>query len=323
MKGFDRRARVSGRAYLIWAGLLIVILGCNSIRVVPANQPQTEIPEGAAPPPAPAGEVAPPPTATPVPTATPEPTPTPAPPTPTPFFLQSVSLSPGAEERALPRHGLLIAFVLPVLLIGIPWVIIEFFVVRYVQPRGIDLSSVRIKAQDGMFIEATTSITARRTLTLASTRMSWSRVKNFVEKPLEQELIHEALQYLTLEELERNLKDIAEHFRTLPIMQELLEDFGVQVVRFNIEARYPQETMDALNRRAEASAGGTAYRAYAAAARLNPDSPEARELYRIFQETSGQVDAARNLGGGIASLANMFNREKTPKRVSPDDEPSV
>jgi hypothetical protein len=214
---------------------------------------------------------------------------------------------------------LLIAFVLPALLIGIPWVILEYFVVRYVQPASIDLSSVRIKAQDGLFIEATSSLTARRNLTLASARMTWNRVKSFVEKPLEQELIHEALQYPTLEELERNLKDIAEHFKTLPIMQELLEDFGVRVVRFNIEARYPQETMDALNRRAEASAGGTAYRAYAAAARLNPDSPEARELYRIFQQTSGQVDAARNLGGGIVTLANMFASEKEKREEARDD----
>jgi hypothetical protein len=145
-----------------------------------------------------------------------------------------------------------------------------------------------------------------------------------VEKPLEQELIHEALQYPTLEELELNLKNISEQFMTLPIVrEELWEDFGVEVMRFNIEARYPQETMDALNRKAEASAGGTAYLAYAAAAHLDPDSPECRELFRVYQETSGRVDAARNLGGGITALAEVFNPEKLRKQGSVDDEPGV
>lgn len=305
---------------IIWITLLIFLLGCGSFRVVPANQPQTEIPGGATP--AAAGEAAQvPPTATPEPIPTATLTPTPAPPTATPYFLQSFSTRLADDPEALPRHGLFIAFILPVLLIGIPWVIIEFFVVRYVQPRGVDLSSVRIKAKDGLFIEATISLTARRTLSLASTRMSWLRVRNFVEKPLEQDLIHEALEYTTLEELERNLKTISEQFMGLPILQELKEDFGVEVVRFNIEAKYPQETMDALNRKAEASAGGIAYRAYAAAARLDPDSPECRELYRIYQETSGQVDAARNLGGGIASLARAFSPPER-KRDLPDEEHS-
>jgi hypothetical protein len=91
-------------------------------------------------------------------------------------------------------------------------------------------------------------------------------------------------------------------------VRELSLDFGVEVMRFNVETRYPQETMDALNRKAEASAGGTAYLAYAAAAHLDPDTPECRDLYKIYQETSGQVDAARNLGGGITSLANLLGQ---------------
>ena len=162
---------------IIWITLLIFLLGCGSFRVVPANQPQTEIPGGATP--AAAGGAAQvPPTATPEPIPTATLTPTPAPPTPTPYFLQSFSTRLADDPEALPRHGLFIAFILPVLLIGIPWVIIEFFVVRYVQPRGVDLSSVRIKAKDGLFIEATISLTARRTLSLASARMSWLRVRN-------------------------------------------------------------------------------------------------------------------------------------------------
>jgi hypothetical protein len=218
-------------------------------------------------------------------------------------------------QREPPRHGLLIAVLLPILVLGIPWLIAEIFIVRYVQPRGVDLSAVRIKAQDGLFVEAAVSLTARRSLTLASTRMTWARVREFVEKTLEQELIHEALNFATLDELERNLKDIAENFRVLPIVQELAADFGVEVMRFNVETRYPQETMDALNRKAEAAAGGTAYLAYAAAAHLDPDSAESRELYRIYQETRGQVDAARNLGGGLTNLANLLGQRSKPDDI--------
>jgi hypothetical protein len=214
------------------------------------------------------------------------------------------------KDRAKPRHGLIIAFLLPLVVFGIPWLILEFFTIRYVQPRGIDLSTIRIKAQDGLFIETTLSMTARRSLTLASTRMTWSAVQDFMEKTIEQELIHEALNFPSLDDLERNLKMITEKFFGLPIIQELSRDFGVEVLRFNVETRYPQETMDALNRKAEASAGGAAYLAYAAAAHLDPDTDESRELYKIFQETSGQVDAARNLGGGIASLAHALGRDK-------------
>ena len=91
-------------------------------------------------------------------------------------------------------------------------------------------------------------------------------------------------------------------------------------MRFNIEVRYPQATVDAINRRAEAVAGGRAFQAYAAAAGLNPSSPESRELYKVYQETKGQVDAARNLGGGITSLANMFGKKIVP--ISEDDDDS-
>jgi hypothetical protein len=213
---------------------------------------------------------------------------------------------------------LIIAVLLPALALGIPWLVAEIFTVRYVQPRSIDLSQVLIKAQDGMFVQAAVSLTARRSLSLASTRMSWPRVREFVEKSLEQELLHDALNFPTLEDLERNLKNIAESFKALPIVEELYNDFGVEVMWFNIETRYPPETMDALNRRAEAAAGGTAYLAYAAAARLDPDSQESRELYRVYQETKGQVDAARNLGGGFTSIANLL-RQRKRQEEGPDE----
>jgi hypothetical protein len=211
------------------------------------------------------------------------------------------------------RHGLPYALLLPLLIIGIPWVLLELMIIRYVQPRGIDLTEVRLKAQDGLFIQAVVSMTARRSLTLASTRMTWGRVQDFVEKTVEQELIHEALHFPSLDDLERGLKEITERFLDLPIVRELSRDFGVQVMRFNVETRYPQETMDALNRKAEASAGGNAYLAYAAAAHLDPDAPECRQLYKIYQETSGQVDAARNLGGGITSLAALLGQRGQAK----------
>jgi len=242
------------------------------------------------------------PTATPAPAGTPTPLPSP---TPTPYFLQELSMQ-SRPEGALDRHGLLIAFVLPLLIFGLPWLILEFFIIRYVQPRGIDLSTIRMKAQDGLFIEAAVSMTARRSLTIASTRMTWSSVRSFVEKALEQELIHEALNFASLDDLERGLKGITESFLNLPIVQELPRDFGVEVLRFNVETRYPPETMEALNRRAEASAGGAAYIAFAVAAHYDPDTPESRQLYQVFQETSSQVDAARNLGGGISSIAQAL-----------------
>jgi hypothetical protein len=229
---------------------------------------------------------------------------------------------PEGSPPPTPRHGLWIALIIPALVLGIPWLISELNMVRYVQPKGLDLSTVRIKAKDGLFMNATISLTARRTLSMASTRMTWGRVQEFVEKSLEQELIHEAIKYNSLEELEENIKGIAEGFSQLPVVQELSHDFGVNVMRFNVEIGYPQETMDALNRKAEASADGTAYLAYAAAAHLDPDSLESRELYRVYQETRGQVDAARNLGGGLTSIASMFGQRQKSNGESDDDSSS-
>ena len=259
---------------------------------------------------------------TPQPEATPTPTlvPTPA---PTTYFLQGLSTKmdtsdPARNERALPRHGLIIAFLLPLIVFGIPWLFFELFTIRYVQPRSIDLSTVRIKAQDGLFIQATVSMTARRNLSMASTRMSWPRVQDFMEKTIEQELIHEALMFPSLEDLERNIKDITERFLDLPALRELNRDFGVEVMRFNIESFYPEATMEALNRKAEASAGGAAYLAYAAAAHLDPDTPESRDLYRIYQQTTSRVDAYRNLGGGIAAMAGAIRREEKKNEEGDD-----
>ncbi|MEW5956243.1 MAG: hypothetical protein AB1801_00845, partial [Chloroflexota bacterium] len=276
--------------------IALLMLGYGVIRIVPVQK--TEIPAE---------------TATPVPAQT-----------ATAPAAAAAAPAAGQEQPAPPQnqrpHGLFYAFVLPLLIFGFPWIVIQLVIIRYLQPRGVDLSQVRLKAQDGLFIEAAVSMTARRTLTLASTRMTWPRVRDFVEKIIEQELIHEALQFATLMELEQNLKYVTENFLQLPIVKELSRDFGVEVLRFNAEARYPQETMDALNRRAEAAAGGSAYLAYAAAAHLDPDTPECRQLYKIFQETSGQVDAARNLGGGITNLVNALgSRER--KRDYDDDGP--
>ena len=337
------------RILTVWSLLVILVIACNFVQIVPTEPtPITEIP-AETPVPAEENEIQEP-TPTPVPTDTPTPVPTPTP-TATRYFLQVASLCPpnAATDSAgrccpyaysevngmcayippparpedapasTPRHGLIIAFIIPLLVIGIPWLIVELNVVRYVQPRGIDLSTIRIKAQDGLFLDTTISLTARRTLTLASTRMTWPRVRSFVEKPLEQELIHEALQYSNLEALELSLREISERFKDLPIVHELFDDFGVEVLRFNIEAQYSQETMDAINRKAEASAGGTAFLAYAAAAHLDPDSPEARELYRVYQETTGHVDAARNLGGGLTSLAEVFTPKPKISRVEDVD----
>jgi hypothetical protein len=236
-------------------------------------------------------------------------------PTPTTYFMARFSSvmntgNQARDEQALPYHGLFFAVVVPFIIIGIPWLIFEFFTIRYIQPRGIDLSTVRIKAQDGLFIQATVSMTVRRNLSIASARMTWAGVQSVMEKTVEQELIHEALQYPTLEDLERNIKHITEKFLDLPVLRELYRDFGVEVMRFNIESFYPQETMDALNRKAEASAGGAAYLAFAAAAHLDPDTKESRDLYRVYQQTTSRVDAYRNLGGGIAAVTNLVRREE-------------
>ncbi len=225
--------------------------------------------------------------------------------------------------RLLPRHGLIIAFFLPVLLISIIWGFVEVVIIRFIQPRGVDLSSVLIKARDGLFVEAVVSMTARRMLTPLATRSNWPSVRAFVEKPVEQELIHQAISYVVLEELEQSLKTMTEKLCDLPIIEELARDFGLEVIRFNIEIRYTAETREALRRKAEASAGGSAYLAYAAAAHLDPERPESRELYRIYQETSSQVDAYRNLGGGIGLLAEYLRRRDLEDKVddrSIDDE---
>ena len=293
-------------------------------------------------------------TPTPTPTEIPTATPTLGPPTPTRFFLQFFSTCPAnaatdssgnccpyayAEDPETgfctpieprppdappptPRNGLIIALVIPALCLGVPLLFLELNVVRYVRPKGLDLSTVRIKAQDGLFVDATLSLTARRLTTPASVGMSWSGVRDFVEKPLEQELLNRALEYPTLEELQRNLTTISQDFENLPIIHELRTDFGVEVMRFNIEIRYPQETMDALNRRAEATAGGIAYLAFAQAAHLDPDSEEARELYRVYQETTGRVDAARNLGGGLTSIAEAFVPRSGQEAADSDDDGS-
>lgn len=280
--------------------LILIIISCTLIRIRPVTESlPTEI--DAAPPSAPAAQT--------------EPTPQPSPPAAGDVSAAGQPAQPGDR---LAWHGLMFAFVYPLLFFGVPWLILEIFVVRYVQPRGEDVADVRMKAQDGLFLEGTVSITARRTLTVASTRMTWPRVRNFVEKTIEQELIHAASQFPTLEDLERNIKAITDNFMTLPIVESLSQDFGLEVLWFNIEITYPQETMDALNRKAEASAGGTAYLAYAAAAHLDPDSPEARELYKVYQVTSGRVDAARNLGGGIASLTDHLTRRRQTREN--DDE---
>lgn len=338
--------------------LALLALGCGlgPIAIGPAEPaPKTEIEPGAEPPAptAPSEETVatPLPAETPVPTLTPTPTITPFP-SPTKYSFQFFSRCAPAtpdpqnpkqpapccpydyiisdtsgycvprvdsQPPSTPRHGLWIAFILPAVILGTIFVVQEFATVRYVQPKGLDLSTVRIKARDGLFLEATISLTARRQLTIASTRMTWGRVQEFVEKTLEQELIHEAIQYNTLEDLEGNIKSIADSFYKLPIVNELAHDFGLEVMRFNIEIGYPEETMDALNRKAEASADGTAYLAYAAAAHMNPESRESRELYRVYQETKGQVDAARNLGGGLTRIAEMFTK---PNGGSRDDDSS-
>lgn len=302
-----------GRKLVILIFLILLILSYGVIRIGPAPKTEIEPPPSevnlTSAPAAQAAQEAPPvePTSEPNPPAGASET----------ASMPAPQASASSQQEPLP-HGLFYALVIPLVFVGIPWLILEIFIIRYVQPRGIDLTEVRIKAQDGLFIEAAVSMTARRSLTLASTRMTWPRVRGFVEKTIEQELLHEAIQFPTLDDLERNLKTITEKFLDLPIVQELSRDFGVEVLRFNVETRYPQETRDAIDRKADASAGGAAYLAYAAAAHLNPDTPECRQLYRIFQETSGQVDAARNLGGGITSLASMLSRKGQEKAEGGD-----
>ncbi|GEM_PF-2898384 len=297
-----------GYKHVLLFSIILFISGCKAIEIVP--RPKTEIipstPEVVSTT-LPIATVMV--TATPaIPTAIPTIGPTNTPlPTATPFL--SMRGNP-ANTKQLPSHGVLLTILLPFLCIGLPWLVLEYFVVRYVQPKGLELTSVLIRAQDGLFIKTVLSMTARRSLSIASTQMSWPRVKTFVEKTLEQELTHRALQYPTLETLQKDLSTITEDFLQLPIIKELWIDFGVKVIRFNIETRYPPETTEALNRKAEATAGGAAFLAYAAAANLNAHSREGHELYRIYQETRGQVDAARNLGTGIGNLASLLVGQK-------------
>lgn len=298
---------MGGKIFALFLFLFFVVLVCGIVRIGPAADsadqappteinavpaPQTEAPQLAAS----------------------------AQTTPTLETAQTDQPQPGVDPRQRPLHGLRYAFLIPFLVLGLPWIVIEYFIVRYVQPRGVDVAKVLVKAQDGLFLEAAVSMTARRTVTLASTRMTWGRVRDFVEKIIEQELIHAATSFSALEDLERNLKMISDAFIELPLVTTLSRDFGVHVLWFNIEIRYPQETIDALQRKADASAGGTAYLAFAAAAHLNPDSRECRELYTVYQQTSGQVDAARNLGGGITTLAELFARKNRQPDVERDDD---
>lgn len=293
--------------------LFILLLGCGGLDrlvvVVPAHPTEVVEPQ----PPPPTATPQPPPIPTPTPVAVAE-----ASSTQVPQNVEPISESgffrplTNPETNKPNRHGLIWAFLLPVLGLSIPSIIIEIFVVRYVQPRGIDLSEVLVKTRDGFFIGTTLSMTARRTLTLASTRMSWPRVCEFMEKEVEQELIQRASELNTLEDFELNLKDITDSFVELPIVNELVHDFGVDVLRFNAEIRYPPETITALNERAEAAAGGAAYLAYAAAAHLDPESAECRELYRIYQQTTSRVDAARNLGSGISNLSHILQPRSAP-----------
>ena len=300
------------RKLIILALLTLFGLACENadriVMVVPLQPTEipalpAEVSQAAAPAPAP--------TFTPIPP--PEPTPTPQPtPTPGPKGLARLSTTPDETivARAYDWHGFVIAFILPLICFGIPAAIIEVMIAQHVQPRSIDLTGILIKAQDGLFINAVVSMTARKTLSLVSTTVSWSRVRDVVEKAVEQELIREALNFNSLSELETNLKELVERFTRLPVILELSRDFGVEVLRFNIEVRYPVETIDAINRRAEAAAGGQAYVAYARSAHLDPETPEARELYKVFQVTSGRVDAARNLGAGLAGLAKTLSGNK-------------
>ena len=316
---------------LLFNLLLISGLGCGStglIKVIPRDAtptpqfvPQTQVQVVQTQPDSPTATPYPPPDQA----TTKESTPAPAqeevataqtesPPSTT--IWRRLSFPKNAPDDSLPAHGLLLAFIIPVLILGIPSIFLELAIVRYVQPRGIDLSEVLVRAKDGLFVGITLSMTARRTLSLASTRMTWSRVREFVEKSLEQELIQRANTYESLDDLEHNLRAITEGFQELPIIRELSRDFGVVVLRFNAEIRYTPETVTALNNRAEASAGGLAYLAYAAAAHLNPESAECRELYRVYQQTTSRVEAARNLGSGIANFGNAL----APKAVIVDDD---
>jgi len=303
-------------AYRLIALLLLLIFTTGCIEVVdlpteiPESSPRivsTTLPEAAA---AATLSAVQPTAVEPTATATMIPSPTITPTaTATSFFLQQISTSkPPYNENnpQFPRHGIWIVL-LTFTCLMIPWAFGQLWYMSYAQPKGFDVTEVLIKAQDGLFLTAVLSMTARKTFTnIAVFASRWSKILEFVSKSLEQELIHAALKYETVEELEQNLYKITDALLEHPIVQELWVDFGIRVIRFNIETRYPQGTRDALNRKAEASADGQAYLAYAQAAHLDPNDAESRELYQVYQQTKGQVDAARNLGGGITNLANII-----------------
>ena len=133
--------------------IVLLIIGYGVIRIAPLQN--TEIPAE---------------------TATPVPTYTQAAPAESATAPEAAATSTPGEQPAPPQatkpHGLFYAFVVPIIVFGLPWIVSQLIIIRYVQPRGVDLTQVRIKAQDGLFIEAAVSMTARRTLTLASTRMT-------------------------------------------------------------------------------------------------------------------------------------------------------
>ncbi len=234
-------------------------------------------------------------------------TPTPEP-TATPFT--SVPLLDDGTDQEKTSSGLrqiILVVFLPLVSLSILWLIMESLLVQYFRPKSRDLTQVRVKAQDGLFMSTVISMTARKQLSLAAFTTRWAGAQSFVEKEVEQVLIQEATHLRSIDDLERKLRIITNDFMNLDIIDELSRDFGIEVIRFNIEPRYSQETVDALNRKAEAAAGGTAYLAFADAAELEPDSAECRELYTVYQETTGHVDAYRNLGGGITNLAAMLS----------------
>ena len=236
-------------------------------------------------------------------TPTPVPAPTASPLAPVP--LPEDKADQGKTSSGL-RQIILVVF-LPLVSLSILWLIMESLLVQYFRPKSRDLTQVRVKAQDGLFMSTVISMTARKQLSLAAFTTRWAGALSFVEKEVEQVLIQEATHLRSIDDLERKLRIITNDFMNLDIIDELSRDFGIEVIRFNIEPRYSQETVDALNRKAEAAAGGTAYLAFADAAELEPDSAECRELYTVYQETTGQVDAYRNLGGGITNLAAMLS----------------
>lgn len=307
--------------------LVITLLACRNIPGVEVvDRPKTEIVDPApqfvatVPPqvvalptestnPEAAIAVLPTATATLLPTATPLPT-------PTTFFLQTLSSSTPPYKTEFPRHGIILALS-ALFCIMVPWGLGQVWFIQFSLPKSTDVTEVLIKGQDGLFITAVLSMTARRSFTFTALFARWGRIREVVSKAVEQKLIQSAMRYETIEQLVANLQIMTEELYEEPIVKEVWTDFGVRVTRFNIETRYPDETRDAINRKAEAVAGGQAYLAYANAAHLDPESSESRELYGVYQRTTSQVDAARNLGGGITDLATVFGQRTVQQQ---DDE---